>query len=158
MHAFRAPFIAPILSALVIVAAAAPARAQHGEHGSMPTPMAPMIPMPMAPMATNPDQLMEKIDGTMAKADVAVRDLQGMHDRLGPGVTHDQILASMNGMLEQMRQVHGMLGALIKDPGFTSRRDAMKAFEDASRDFDKIAKAFQAMTKNMGRVMKETAQ
>lgn len=148
MHPFRAPFIAPILSALVIVAAVAPARAQHGQHGSM----------PMAPVAANSDQLMRKIDGTMASADVAMRDLQGVNDRLGPGVTHDQILASMNGMLEQMRQVHGMLGALIKDPGFTSRRDAVKAFEDASRDFDQIAKGFQAMTKNMGRVMKETAQ
>lgn len=149
MHAFRASFIAPILSALVIVAAAAPARAQmHGQHGSM----------PMAPMATNSDQLMMKIDGTMAKADVAMRDLQGVHDRLGPSVTHGQILASMNGMLEQMRQVHGMLGALIKDPGFTGRRDAMKAFEEVSRNFDQLASAFQAMTKNMGRVMKETAQ
>jgi hypothetical protein len=38
------------------------------------------------------------------------------------------------------------------------RHDAMKAVEDASRDFDQIAKGFQAMTKNMGRVMKETAQ
>ena len=151
MHAFRVTFIAPILSALVIVAAA-PARAQH-DHGSMPvTPMA-----PMTTMATNSDQLMEKIDGTMAKADVATRDLQGVYDRLGPGVTHDQILVSMNGMLEQMRQVHGTLGALLKDPGFTSRRDAMKAFEDASRNFDQLASAFQAMTKNMGRVMKETA-
>ncbi len=154
MHLFRGPFIVPILSALVIVAAAAPARAQHDQHGSMPvTPMA-----PMTPMATNSDQLMEKIDGTMAKADVAMRDLQGVHDRLGPGVTHDQILASMNGMLEQMRQVQGTLGALLKDPGFTSRRDAMKAFEDTSRNFDQLASAFQAMTKNMGRVMKETAQ
>lgn len=148
MHLFRVTFIAPILSALVIVAAAAPARAQHGEHGSM----------PMAPMATNSDQLMEKMNGTMAKADVAMRDLQGLHDRLGPGVTHDQILASMSGMLAQIRQVQGTFGALLKDPGFTSRREAMKAFEDATRNFDQLASAFQAMTKNMGRVMKETAQ
>jgi len=101
---------------------------------------------------------MKKMDGTMANADAALRDLRGVRDRLGPGVTHDQILASMNGMLEQMRQVQGTLGALIKDSGFTSRRDAMKALEEASRNFDQLASAFQATTKNMGRVMKESAQ
>lgn len=148
--------IASILSASLIVAASAPARAQlHGQHGSM----------PMEPKRTNIDKPMQKIDAAMASADAALRELKNVHDRLGPGATHDEIVMSMTGMFVKMRQIQTSLGVLSEDrkfarrqdPEFIGNPDAMKAFEEASRNFEQIASAFQAMAKGMGQVMKETA-
>ena len=52
-----------------------------------------------------------------------------------------------------MRDMSGNLAAMLNDPMVMQQRDAKKALNQASRDLEKMASAFQSMTKNMSHAM-----
>ena len=103
-------------------------------------------------MAT--DQMMRNIDTMMANAGSMMRDLTAIHAGMSGGSQHDQMMSSMQGMLDQMRQFHGSLNDMMKDPAFGHNNDAMKSFQQACRNLEQMTSAFQSMTKNMTQAMK----
>lgn len=108
--------------------------------------------MPGNMMATA--QMMRDVDTMMANAGSMMRDLTAMHAGMGGGPQHDQMMSSMQGMLDQMRQFHGSLNDMMEDPTFGHNSEAMKSFEQAGRDLKQMASALQSMTKNMTKAMK----
>ena len=106
-------------------------------------------------MAT--DQMMRNIDTMMANAGSMMRDLTAMHAGMSGGPQHDQMMSSMQGMLDQMRQFRGSLNDMMKDPAFGHNNDTMKSFQQAGRNLEQMASAFQSMTKNMTKAMKDMA-
>lgn len=107
-------------------------------------------------MAT--DQMMRNVDSTMANAGSMMRELTAMHAGLDGNSQHDQMVSSMQGMLDQMRQVHGSLSGMMRDPAFGRDAAAMKSFQQAGRNLEQMVSAFQKMTKNMTKVMNEMAR
>lgn len=102
-------------------------------------------------------QMMRNIDTMMANSDSMMRDLTAIHAGMSGGPQHDQMMSSMQGMLDQMRQFHGSLNDMMKDRAFGHSNEAMKSFQQACRNLEQMASGFQSMTKNMTRAMKGMA-
>ena len=100
------------------------------------------------------DKMMRNIDSMMINAGSVMRDLTTMHAGTSGGAHHDQMMSSMQGMLDQMRQFHGALNDMMKDPAFGHDNDAMKSAQQAGRNLEQMASAFQSMAKNMTKAMK----
>ena len=111
--------------------------------------------MPASMTAT--DKMMGNVDTMMANAGSMMRDLTAMHAGMSGSAQHDQMLSSMQGMLDQMRQVHGSLNGMMKESGFAYDKDTQKSFQQAGRDLEQMASAFQSMAKNMTKAMKGMA-
>lgn len=130
------------LPALPVVAQHMGHGAQGGMHGT---------PAGQHGQMTAAEQMMRNIDTMMANIQSSMRDLAAMPMS---GGQHDQMVAGMNGLLEQMRGLHGHLTTMMRDPQLMHQGDAMKAFNQACRDLERMASAFQSMTKNMTQAMK----
>lgn len=98
------------------------------------------------------EQMMRTIDATMANIQTSLRDLAAMPMS---GGHHDPMVAGMNGLLDQMRAVHGHLATMMQDPQLKHERDAMKALDQTCRDLGRMVSAFQSMTKNIAQAMKD---
>lgn len=142
-----------VLPSLVVLSIAAllavPALAQHMGHGAQGGMRGTQAGQHGQMMA--PEQMMRNIESMMTNIQASMRDLAAMPM---PGGHHDQMLAGMNGMLEQMRAVRGDLTTMMRDPQLMHQDTAMKAFNEACRDLERMASAFQSMTKHMSQAMK----
>ena len=96
------------------------------------------------------DQMMQNADAMMRGAEVMMRDLTAMP----MAGQHGTLLTGMNGMLGQMRSMHGSLTTMMQDPAVMQNAGAMRAFGQASKNLEQMATAFNAMAKNMTSAMK----
>lgn len=149
MSAHRAS-VRSVFAALAIAAfLVAPAFAQHMGHGSQGGQMQGTQGQMQGQMAG--EQMMRNVDSMMTNIESMMRDLSAMPMA---GGQHDQMITGMNGMLDQMRGVHGDLTTMMKDPQLMQHGDAMKPFNQACRNLEQMATAFQSMTKNVTQAMK----
>lgn len=148
MHAgIRSAVVASVLSVAFVGASGRAAFAQHGGmHGSMPM---------QHDASMDADQMMKKVDAKLNAAAASMSDLAGHHASMEPNATGDRLVSSLQGMLAQMQQFRGDLAEMMRDPAHMQQPDAMKGIEQACRDFEQMASAFQSIAKNMGRVMTE---
>lgn len=116
--------------------------AQHAGHGA-PPPASPRAPVMQG------EQMKRNVDSMMANSESMLRELSAMQMA---GGKHDQVLTGMKGMLDQMRGMSGHLTAMLNDPMLMQGNDT-KALNQASRDLEKMASAFQSMTKNLNQAM-----
>ena len=107
-----------------------------------------------AMMAT--DRMMQNIDSMMTNVSSMMRDLSAMHSGMANAMQHDQVMASMQGTFDQMRQLHGSLNDMRRSPNFGHDAQSMKAFQQACRNLEQMTSAFQSMTKNLTQAMKQT--
>ena len=139
----RAHWVTPIVLTATFAVAAPLAAQTHSGHGGMQMPG-----MQMPDMTKMTDQMMRNADARITKAESAIRDLSAMQAE-NPDPLRDRLVASMQGTLEQLRGVHGSLGALLKDPSLAQHGDSMKTFEQVYKNFNQIADGLQSMTKSM---------
>ena len=141
----KAPWAATIiLSALLAVGGGARLAAQmHGGHGGGQMPG-----MQMPDTAKMNDQMMRNADARLARAESAIRELSAMQAE-SPDPLRDRLVASMQGTVEQLRNVQGSLGELLKDPSLAQHGDSIKAFDQVYKNFNQIADGLQTMTKSM---------
>ena len=116
--------------------------AQHGGHGA-PAPATPRAP------AMQGEQMKRNVDSMMANSASMLRELSAMQMA---GGQFDQVLTGIKGMLDQLRGMSGNLAAMLNDPMLMQGNDK-KALNQASRDLEKMASAFQSMTKNLNQAM-----
>lgn len=139
-----------LIALALILSSAVWAAAQHMGHGAG----AGTTPGAMHG-ATNPmmagDQMMRNVDSMLQNAESMMRNLTAM-PAMGP--QHTEVMAGMNGMLDQMRTVHGSLTSMMKDPALMHDQAAGKAFTQACRDLEKMATGFESMARNMNQAMK----
>ena len=144
------------LAALIVMAMAIPTGAgqtmgqSHGSQGHGHDQAA----KPQANMMAATDQMMRNIDSMMTNAGSAMRDLTAMHAGMSGGAEHGPMLASMESLLAQMRQFRGDLHDMAKNPMLAHNNDAMKSYQQACRNLEQMASAFQSMTKNMTSALK----
>lgn len=131
---------------------AAPLVAQMGQHSGGQH-MQGQTPGAMSASMMATDQMMRNIDTMMTNASSMMRDLSTMQAGMTGSAQHGQTMSSMEGMLDQMRQLHGSLNDMMKDPALHNSGDAMKAFQQACRNLEQMTSAFQSMTKNMNKAM-----
>ena len=99
------------------------------------------------------DQMMRNIDSMMASTSSMMRDFTGMQPgTFGP--QHDQMMSSVQGLVGQMHQVHAVLGDMAKNPGLTANSAAMKSFQQAGAEFQKMGTASQNMMKSLSQAAK----
>jgi hypothetical protein len=100
------------------------------------------------------DQMMRNIDSMMANVSSMMKDFTAMQPgTFGP--QHDQMMSSVQGLVGQMHQVHGAMGEMAKNPGLTANGAAMKSFQQAGVEFQKMGTAAQAMMKSLGQAAKD---
>jgi len=95
------------------------------------------------------EHMKRNVDSMMANSASMLRELSATQMA---GGQFDQVLTGMKGLLEQMRGMSGNLAAMLNDPMLMQGNDK-KALNQASRDLEKMASAFQSMTKNMNQAM-----
>jgi len=133
--------------------------AQHGGHGGdqggmtgMPETTQGMQANTRAMMAS--DQMLRNIDSMMINLSSTVRDLNALHAGMP---NHSPMMSSMQGTLDQMRQLHGSLTQMMRDPGFGYDAQGMRAFQQACRNLEQMTSSFQTMTKNLTQAIKGTS-
>jgi ElaB/YqjD/DUF883 family membrane-anchored ribosome-binding protein len=100
------------------------------------------------------DQMMRGIDSMMASVSSMMRDFTSMQPgSFGP--QHDQMMSSIQGLVGQMHQVHAAMGNMAKNPAMTANSAAMKSFQQAGTEFQKMGTAAQAMMKSLGQAAKD---
>lgn len=138
--------------AVVIAVVATPlsAEMQHGQmHGAS------QGGMQHSMMGT--EQMMKNIDQMMSNASTMMQDLTTMHAGVAGHQQHDPMMQSMQGMLDQVKQFQVEMQEAMKDPAMMQNNQAIKSMSDACQNLEKMASAFQAMTKNMTQMMKAHA-
>jgi hypothetical protein len=75
----------------------------------------------------------------------------GMH-----GGGQGQMATSMQGMLDNMKQLQGQFNGMMKDPSWMGNNQAMKDFQQACKNLEQMASSYQTMTKNITSMMKTT--
>jgi hypothetical protein len=99
-------------------------------------------------------QMMRNIDSMMANVSSMMNNFTSMQPgTFGP--QHDQMMSSIQGLVGQMHQVHGAMGEMAKNSGLTANTVAMKSFQQAGAEFQKMGTAAQAMMKSLGQVAKD---
>lgn len=142
-------FTASLVAFSLLIPFSSSGFAQHAGHGS------PGMPSAQSTPTMAGEQMKRNVDPMTTNIASMLRDLSAMPTADGQS---DRLLTGMNGMLEQMRGVSGGLAAMLNDPMLMPSDDATKAIKQASRDFEKMASAFQSMTKNMNQAMKGSHQ
>jgi hypothetical protein len=102
---------------------------------------------------TGADRMMQNVDKMMTNVSTMMQDLSTMHAGMSGG-GHDQVMTSMQGAFDQMRQLRGSLGEMMKDPTLMHNQNAMKSFEQACKNLEQMTTSFQSMAKNMTQAMK----
>lgn len=138
---------------LVALATSPVARAANGQSGQMQQGMSGMQHGGMQPAMSPADQMMRDLGTMMGGLTTMMRDFRTAHEAM-MGPSHDQLMGSMQGMLDQMRQFHASMNGMAKNEELMRNADAMKTFQQAGRDFQQMGKSFEAMLKNMDKVMK----
>ncbi len=135
--------------AVTLVAWGTPAAAQHhgGMHGGGMQGMRGGAGHDMSSMG---DQTLRGIDAKLSQSETIIRELAAKQS----GGASDAVVGSMRETLDRMRQVHGAVQALSKDPMFMQQGNSMKSFDQLSRNFDKMAGDFQEMAKNLSDLAK----
>lgn len=146
----RRSFISSVIAVALILSSAAWAAAQHMGHGAGAGTTSGSMHGSTNPMMAG-DQMMRNVDSLLQNAESMIRNLTAMP---AMGSQHTQMMAGMNGMLDQMRAVHGNLTSMMKDPALMHEQTAGKAFSQACRDLEKMASGFESMTRNLGQAMK----
>jgi hypothetical protein len=96
---------------------------------------------------------LQNIDKMMTNVSTMMQGLHAMHAGMSSAGQH-QVVTAMQGAFDQMRQLHGSLGEMTKDPALMHDRDAMKSFEQACRNLEQMTTAFESMATNMTQAMK----
>ena len=65
------------------------------------------------------------------------------------------MMSSMQGLVGQMHQVHAAMGEMAKNPAVMANSAAMKSFQQAGAEFQKMGTAAQAMMKSLGQAAKD---
>lgn len=65
------------------------------------------------------DQMMRNIDTMMTNAPSMMRDLNAMHAAMPNAMQHGQVMTSMQGTFDHMRQLHGSLNDMRHSPNFS---------------------------------------
>ena len=99
------------------------------------------------------DRMMQNVDRMMANISTMMQDLNAMHAGTS-AAGHHQVMTSMQGAFDHMRQLRGSLGEMMKDPMLMHNQNAMKSFEQACRNLEQMVAASQSMAKNMTQTMK----
>lgn len=107
----------------------------------------------MQPTQTPADQMARDLGKMMADLTTTVRDFRTAHDAMA-GQSRDQLIGSVQGMFDQMREFQGAMNVMATSPEMMHSADAMKPLQQAARDFQQMGKAFQAMLKSMDKAMK----
>ena len=63
---------------------------------------------------------------------------------------------TMQGMLDNMKQMNGQLNGMMKDPTVMGNDQVMKDFQQACKSLEQMASSFQSVTKNVTSMMKAT--
>ena len=71
-------------------------------------------------------------------------------------VSQFTMTTTMQGMLDNMKQMHGQLNGMMKDPTVMGNDQVMKDFQQACKSLEQMASSFQSMTKNVTSMMKAT--
>ncbi len=100
---------------------------------------------------TSATQMMRDVNTTMTRSTAMMSDFAATHQGM-PG--HDQMVSSMQGMLDQMRQFQGSMNDVMNDQTLMQNGDAMKAFHQMGQSFQQMGAAFQSLLKNANAVMK----
>lgn len=107
----------------------------------------------MQPAMTPTDKLMQDLGTMMADLTIAMRDFRTSHEAMA-GQSRGPLVASMQGMLDQMRQFQESLHQMATAETLMPDAGAMKTIQQAGRDFQQMGKAYQAMLKSMDKAMK----
>lgn len=128
-----------------LIAFASVAVAQHAGHGAS-------GPGPTSAPAMQGEHMTRNVNSMLANAEAMLRGMPAGQMQMAGG-EHDHVLTGMKGMLDQMRGMSSNLTVMLNDPMLMQQGDAKKALNQASRDLEKMAAAFQSMTKNMRHAM-----
>jgi hypothetical protein len=128
-----------------LIAFASVGVAQHAGHGASGPGTSSAPPMQGEHMTRN-------VNSMLANAEAMLRGMSAGQMQMAGG-EHDQVLTGMKGMLDQMQGMSSNLTVMLNDPMLMQQGDAKKALNQASRDLEKMAAAFQSMTKNMRHAM-----
>lgn len=133
------------VSALVLACPAVLAKQSTGEIGPR------LIQQPA--VRTTPNRI--AVDGVLTNAlestqQVSSRSVVDQQNR-----ADDQLLSSMQGMLEQLRDLQRTLGALAVDPSIVGDPEAKTPLDEAWLNYEQMASAFQAMTRHLTKVTRE---
>jgi hypothetical protein len=145
----RRSLLSAIAAFALVLAVATSAAAQHMGHGAG-AGTSGATHGAMNPMMAG-GQSMRNVDTMLQHAESMMRTVTAMPEM---GAQHAQMVDGMNGMLGQMRAMHGNLTSMMKDPALMHDQSAGKALTQASRDFEKIAAGFESMARNMSQAMK----
>lgn len=100
------------------------------------------------------DQMMRNIDSMMLSVTTMMKDFTSMQaGSFGP--QHDQMMSSIQGLVGQMHQVHAVMGEVAKAPSMSGNTAAMKSFQQAGTEFQKMGASAQAMMKSLRQAAKD---
>ena len=105
-------------------------------------------------MMASTDQTMKNIDQSLNSSTAMMRDLASIHAGMEGHAQHDPMMATMQGLLDNMKQMHEQLNGMMKDPTMMGNDQAMKGFQQACKSLEQMASSFQSMTKNMAAMMR----
>jgi hypothetical protein len=103
------------------------------------------------------ERMMRHAGVMMNNADAMMRDMAAFRSSMHAGehlALHDQMMKSFDTMLAHMREVHGNLQQHLHDPALMQNRGARDHMQDACRDLERMAGAFEQMTKHMSQALK----
>ena len=138
-------FVASLVAFSFVILFSSSGFAQHDGHGGFEWPGG------QSTQTMAGEQMQPNVDSMMRNIASMLRDLSAMPMASGQ---YDQLLIGMNGILGQMWVVHRNLSTMMSDPMLMQQGDATKAVNKARRDLEKMASAFQSMTKNVDQAMK----
>jgi hypothetical protein len=104
------------------------------------------------PPATLPvDQAMRNVNAMMANTGTLIRDLSARHARmpLDQRAPHEPLLRSIVGTHEQLRRLQQDLDSRVRVAAPHERQEV----EEACRSVERMAAAFEAMTKHLSEAM-----
>jgi hypothetical protein len=147
---------------VTVTLAAAPLSARM-DQGEMPGPQGGMqgmqgmqgMPQNGAMMASTA-QVLKNVDQIVNASRPMMRDLAKMHAGMEGHEQHDEMMTSMQGMLDNMTEMQGQLNGMMKDPMVMGNDQAMRGFQQACKSLEQTASSFQSMTKNMSSMMMAT--
>jgi hypothetical protein len=143
--------LAACLAALVITGVGVRLTAQAQPHqGQMHAQAMQQQPMMAA------QQMMRNADIMMSNAATMMRNLAIVPPNMPhqQHQQHQQMMQSLDGMLQHMRQFHGTVQLHLHDPALMNHRQAFRDMEEACRNLEQMAGAFEAMTKHMNQALK----
>ena len=152
-----------LFAGLVTVALAAAPLPARADQGAAPGPqggmqgMQGMQGMPQkGAMMASAARVLKNVDQSIKASRPMMRDLAKMHAGMEGHRQPDQMMTSMQGMLDNMAEMQGQLNGMMKDPMVMGNDQAMRSFQQACTSLERTASSFQSMTKSMSSMMMAT--